>query len=264
VSEGDGQSGGASDNGDRMHQEDAWLVARRPGATLCAVCDGMGGNASGAHVADFVLDTLASAFRRGADALGLLAALQAANRGVLARSESHWMGSGTTADVVLFERRRAHVAHVGDGRIYRQREDALVRLTSEHTLLNECLRARPRLSAAEIESIPKNVIVRILGSRDDVSIDRLEVAALPGDRFVLCSDGLTSLLDDAAIAAVLVRHRAPAVAARALLDAALSAPSSGGRDNIAVVVHDVAGGGDGDGDGDGDSDGVSDVGDKSG
>ncbi|HEU4536567.1 MAG TPA: protein phosphatase 2C domain-containing protein [Polyangiaceae bacterium] len=249
--EGEGSTGGADDEGDRVIQEDAWLVAQRPAATLCAVCDAMGGMASGRHAADFVLEGLRVAFAGGADARGLLGALEASNRVILARSEAararapgsehFWLGSGTTAEVVLFEGGRAHVAHVGDGRIYRQREGRLVRLTTEHTLQNEFLRSRRRLSEAELENIPKNVIVRALGMTADVAVDRFDVGASRGDRFLLCSNGLTDLLDDAAIAATLDRHPDGADAARALVEAALAAPHAGGRDNLAVVVHDVRG-----------------------
>lgn len=248
-------AGGASDLGDRDVQEDAWLVASRPGALVCAVCDGMGGSSSGQAAADLAVETVRAAFDRGEGAERVLAAVGAANLAIYARSQAgsartpgsdpRWIGMGTTADVAFFERGRAYLAHAGDGRIYRFRRGRLAQLTTDHTLRNELLRERPDISEAELATYPRNIIVRALGFTETLAVDQAEVDTMPGDRFVLCSDGLTSLVDDEQIGALLKLYAEPVLAARALIDAALDAPPPPSvvgryyRDNITVVVHAV-------------------------
>lgn len=246
---------GESHLGERAIQEDAWLVARRPGALLCAVCDGMGGGASGRPAADLALETLRAHFVKGVDLERVVGALEEANRAIVARAgaarrrergvDSAWQGSGTTAEIALFTRGRAQLAHVGDGRIYRSRAGRLEALTVEHTLRNDYRRLAPEMPLEAVENIPHNILTRALGMADEILIDRLEVDAVPGDLFVVCSDGLTALLDDGAIAEVLARNPGPGDAVRALIDAALAVPKPAGswghKDNITVVVHAVGG-----------------------
>lgn len=146
---------------------------------------------------------------------------------------------GTTAEVVLFSSGRAHLAHVGDGCIYRFHRGKLEPHTSAHSLVNEYRRARPDASEAELARVPKNVIVRALGMREDIEIDRKDVDTLAGDVWLLCSDGLTALLSDEAIESILRRGGASSEIATALLDAARATRCAPGshKDNITVVVH---------------------------
>jgi protein phosphatase len=251
---------GASHQGDRADQADTWLVERRPGAVLCAVCDGMGAGCSGRPAADLTVALLSAPFVTGADVGRVLAALEEANRAICERAEAvrrrepgveaYWSGQGTTADVALFERGRAHLAHVGDGRTYRHRAGRLEALTTDHTLVNDYRRLRPDSTAEELAQVPRGVIVRALGMKQDVAVDRSIVATAPGDRFVLCSDGVTAWLDDGAIAALLDRYAAPHDAARAIVDAAYAStrPVEGAgpgpfKDNATAVVHVVGDGG---------------------
>src|SRR4030095_7204674 len=136
---------GSSDHGDRVYQEDAWLVARRAGAVLCAVCDGMGASTSGRPAADPAVAVFLASFDAGRAVDAVLHAISDANREILDRSAAaqhresgsdiRWHGMGTTADVGMFVNGRAHLAHVGHGRIYRLGAGALELLTTEHTLL---------------------------------------------------------------------------------------------------------------------------------
>lgn len=240
---------GSSDYGDRSHQEDAWLVAERDDATLCVVCDGMGAAASGYPAAALTISTIRTAFDSGAAPDVVIASLCEANRAILARSEAaqrrktgsdiRWHGMGTTAEVVLFAAGRAHLAHVGDGCIYRLRRGRLERRTIAHTLCNEYRQTRPEVSEAELADVPKNIIMRALGMRADVEIDREEVDTLPGEVWLLCSDGLTALVSDETIGSILLRGGAPGAISSALIEAALAArcPPGEHKDNITVVVH---------------------------
>lgn len=102
---------------------------------------------------------------------------------------------------------------------------------------------RPQATEAELQALPANVIVRALGMREGIEIDRLVVKTCPGDVFLLCTDGVTEHLDREAIAAILQRHGDPSMAVRAMLDAvAASWPPSTSRDNATALVHVVASG----------------------
>ncbi len=229
------------------------MVAERGEATLCVVCDGSGAGTSGWPAAALAISVLGAAFDSGAPPALVLASVLDAHRAILSRSEAaqrgepgadvRWHGMGTTAEVALFVERRAHLAHVGDGGIYRLRQGRLDRLTSPHTLVNELRRTRPELGEEELAELPKNVLVRALGLAANVEIDRHDVDTLPGDVWLLCSDGLTKLVPEDEIAGILRRGGAADVVSAALLSAALGAPSPPGehKDNVTVVVHVVAG-----------------------
>jgi len=244
---------GLSDYGDRAHQEDAWLVAERDGAVLCVVCDGMGAATSGADAAALTLSKLRTAFEDGAPPDVVLAAVSDANMAILRRSDAaqrrepgsdiRWHGMGSTAEVALFVPGHAHLAHVGDGCIYRFRRGRLTARTTAHTLANDYRRMRPEVTATELAAVPKSVIVRALGMRADLEIDRSDVDTLAGDIWLLCSDGLTALVSDEAIATIMTGARCASDITRALIDASLSTRCEPGehKDNITVVVHIVDG-----------------------
>jgi PPM family protein phosphatase len=246
---------GGSDVGDQEVQEDAWLVTRRDGALLCAVCDGMGGMAPGRAASDLAIAMLRAPFEQAAPIDTVLSGLMAANAEILARSTAaprgigdgaHWWhGSGTTAEVALFVQGRAHLAHVGDGRIARLRRGTLEALTTEHTLVNEHRRLRSDLTEAQLASLPRNVVVRALGMKPDLEVDRSEVDTVPGDVFLLCSDGLTACLDDGAIQAILASSPSAEAMVARLLAAAKASPDGprAFRDNVTAVVHVVGAGG---------------------
>lgn len=239
----------------REKQEDAHLFLDTLG--FAAVADGMGGHNAGDVASRLAIEALQEHFGRvlngtqprgitgflrrlgGASQPGaaLTEAIRLANRRILAsaRRNTRHRGMGTTLVTLWLCGERVHFAHVGDSRIYLWREGALRQLTEDHSLLNEYLRLG-MLSAADAPGFPhKNVIVRAVGLSAGLEVDVGHVTAQPEDRFLLCSDGLTDLVDDATICALLAAGDAPELAAERLVSRALDA---GGVDNVtALVVH---------------------------
>jgi protein phosphatase len=193
---------------------------------------------------------LRAAVDSGGSPDAVLATVSEANRAIFAHSEAarhkepgsnaRWYGMGTTADVALFERNRAHLVHVGDGSIYRFREGHLEAQTTPHTLLNEY---RGEVTDEQLAGVPTNVISRALGMRADLEIDRRQVDTLQGDIWLLCSDGLTALVPDDAIQAILHVGGSAAAIRTALTDAVVAAQRASGKDEggVAFVVHVVSG-----------------------
>ena len=140
---------------------------------------------------------------------------------------------GTTLVSIAFVGSRVYVGHVGDSRAYRYRGDELVQLTEDHSLANEYI----RLNLLRREDLPyfpyKNVIVRALGLQEQVDVDTHFRSCRPGDRFLLCSDGLTDLVSDEAIATILAQEHDPKLVCDSLLTMALD---RGGVDNITILV----------------------------
>jgi protein phosphatase len=230
-----GNSTGLSHPGRRRRRnEDAW-VCHPP---LFAVADGMGG-ARGGEIASRVA---AMALGESVDGSGeerVVALIQKANRQVYerAREDSDASGMGTTITVALFEDGLVSIGHVGDSRAYLIREHKVDQLTEDHSLVAELVRSG-RLSPEEAESHPqRSVITRALGTDPDVDVDSFSVEARPGDVFLICSDGLTSMVDDAEILDVVERDRGDLNSVAKELIAA--ANRSGGEDNITVVFFEV-------------------------
>jgi protein phosphatase len=233
-------SGAATDVGRvRTLNEDSYLVAER----LFAVADGMGGHRGG-EVAS--ADALA-AFRGAViepTVDDLVGAVATANRAVFNRSMSdpELAGMGTTLCAIALvdtdEGERMAVVNVGDSRVYLLHDDEFVQLSEDHSLVEEMVRDG-QLTPDEAADHPRrNVLTRVVGVDADVSVDSWSVEPHPGDRFLLCSDGLFNELHDDQISAVLRRLGAPTEAARELVRLAADA---GGRDNITVIVVDVTG-----------------------
>jgi PPM family protein phosphatase len=232
--------GVATDVGRVRHTNQDSLVAR---LGLFAVADGMGGHTGGEIAADIAVQVL-EAHRAIVSTQDLLEAVHAMNSAIVARSEAEpsLTGMGTTlcvlSLVVSGEREKLALANVGDSRIYVYAGDELQQLTEDHSLVAQLVRDGA-LSASEAERHPqRNVLTRALGIDHDVSVDAWEVLPFTGDRFVLCSDGLSNELSDDQIAAVLRRLADPQEAATELVRLA---NENGGRDNITVVVVDIIG-----------------------
>jgi PPM family protein phosphatase len=226
-----GRSTGLSHPGRRRRRnEDAW-VCHPP---LFAVADGMGG-ARGGEIASRVAATALGESVDGSGEARVVALIQEANRQVYerAREDTDASGMGTTITLALFENGIVSIGHVGDSRAYLVRERRLDQLTEDHSLVAELVRTG-RLSPEEAETHPqRSVITRALGTDPDVDVDTFSVEAKPGDLFLICSDGLTSMIDDETILDVLERNRQDFdAAAKELVDAA---NRSGGEDNITVV-----------------------------
>ena len=230
-----GRSTGLSHPGrKRRRNEDAW-VCHPP---LFAVADGMGG-ARGGEIASRVAATALGESVDGSGEARVVALIQEANRQVYdrAREDSEAAGMGTTITVALFENGIVSIGHVGDSRAYLIRDRSVDQLTEDHSLVAELVRTG-RLSPEEAESHPqRSVITRALGTDPDVDVDSFSVEAKPGDVFLICSDGLTAMVDDDTILDVIERDRTDLdAAAKELVNAA---NRNGGEDNITVVFFEV-------------------------
>ncbi len=222
----------------RRHNEDA-LVCQPP---LFAVADGMGGAQAGeiaSRLAAAVVERVEPGREAGRDQV--VAVIEEANRRVYERAsrDEAASGMGTTLTVALVEDEVVWIGHVGDSRAYLLRSGRLRQLTDDHSLVAELVRSG-RLTPEEAESHPqRSLITRALGTEEAVEVDVFSVPARPGDLFLLCSDGLTAMVDDATICRLLEDARPDLEgAARALVE---EANRRGGEDNITVVLFELAG-----------------------
>ncbi len=140
---------------------------------------------------------------------------------------------GTTIVATLFLEDKVLIAHVGDSRVYRFRDGQLEQLTEDHSLLNDYIKMK-RLTAEEIANFPhKNVIVRALGMKDTVKVDLLSDQTKVNDTYLLCSDGLSGMVDDPGLAYILQEEQDLDTACERLIHAA---NRNGGQDNITCVL----------------------------
>jgi len=220
----------------RAHNEDAVLLE----PPLFAVADGLGGHEAGEVASGIAVEALAEAAPAHADAKALGRAVRAANRAVIkaAREGRGREGMGTTLTAAIVEGSRIVVAHVGDSRAYLLHGETLERITRDHSMVADMIEQGTLTEEASRTHPHRSVITRALGTDPSMYADTYEVHAEPGDRLLLCSDGLTGMLTDERIAEVLGAYGDPELAARMLVDAANEA---GGHDNISVVVVDVTG-----------------------
>ena len=220
----------------RRGNEDAYLVA----PPVYAIADGMGGHRGGAEAAQLAMRTLASRAPdlASADGEALVEAVADANRAILvaADEDDALRGMATTCTAALVRGRVARIAHVGDSRAYLLHEGRLTQLTDDHSLVAQLVR-EGHLSPEEAAVHPgRSVIFRALGSQPKIQVDTVDVILDADDRLLLCSDGLTSMVGDAEIAAILREVADTRLAAETLVTRANAA---GGADNITVVLVDV-------------------------
>jgi protein phosphatase len=208
----------------RPANEDTFLVDHDD--RLYAVADGMGGHRAGEVASATAIDALQAAFAGGA---ALDEAVEAANAAVFEKASDNldMRGMGTTLTAAaLLDDHRVLLGHVGDSRAYLMRDGAVTRITEDHSLVEQLVR-EGRLSPEEASSHPqKAIITRALGIDPEVEVDTYPVDLRPGDRLLLCSDGLTNMVADTAIAGILSRQPDPQQAAEQLVDMANEA---GGR-----------------------------------
>jgi len=217
----------------RRRNEDAYVIA----PPLFAVADGMGGAQAGEVASGLAAGALEESRANGGGERRIVELIQEANRRVhhRATTDAATAGMGTTITAALVEPDgRVVFGHVGDSRAYLLRDDKLEQLTDDHTLVAELVR-RGELSPGEAEVHPqRSVITRALGTDPDVDVDTFAVVARTGDIYLICSDGLSSMVEFHDIEAILRRHRADlAGASRALIQAA---NRGGGEDNITAVL----------------------------
>lgn len=219
----------------REGNEDSVLHDERLG--IFAVADGMGGHQAGEVASATAVEALRAAIAGGAS---ITDAVTQANTAVVdkARADTAMLGMGTTMTAAIEVVGGLRIGHVGDSRAYVLREGILARVTDDHSLVEELVReGRITLEQAAVHP-QRNVVTRALGIDADVDVDDVAVELTGGDRVLLCSDGLSGMLRDADISAILRREPDINAAARALIDAANEA---GGEDNITVLVIDVIG-----------------------
>ncbi len=221
----------------RLRNEDAYVCA----PPLFAIADGMGGAQAGEIASQLAASAIGEADRgiHGEDAVAEL--VQAANARVYRRAveDPAAAGMGTTVTVALVDakERSVTIGHVGDSRAYRIRGDALEQLTADHSLVAELVRTG-RLTPEQAADHPhRSVITRAVGTEPSVDVDTFTLEALAGDLYLLCSDGLTDMIDDDEILEqAKAGERRPDAVAQRLVDAANRA---GGADNITVIAFEV-------------------------
>lgn len=243
---------GLSDVGlQREHNEDSFCIL--PEYDLFVVADGMGGHKAGDVASRMATHTIATFFRatQSEDATWpfhfdphlsmaenrLITGIKLANKQIfdasLANHAVH--GMGTTVVTALFsrERKALYVAHVGDSRCYLIRDGEITQLTRDHSLLNDYLLVMPEMSKEQQAELPKNVITRALGMQDSVAVDLVPAQPQVGDRYVLCSDGLSGMVSDDEIRDLVAATPDLEEAARKLVE---RANAHGGEDNCTVVL----------------------------
>jgi protein phosphatase len=236
---------GETNTGRKRRRNEDSFVCEPP---LFAVADGMGGAQAGEIASSLAAAALSGALKEGdnitspAAVLLVVQLIQEANRRVHERAthDSAASGMGTTMTVALVgSDGDVAIGHVGDSRAYRLRGGILVQLTDDHSLVAELVR-RGELTPSEAEIHPqRSVITRALGTDPEVEIDVFVADGAPGDVFLLCSDGLSTMVDADTIAVLVDRNRPDLRgAARALIAAA---NDSGGEDNITAVLFELTG-----------------------
>lgn len=230
----------------RTNNEDAYLINDE--LNLFIVCDGMGGHAGGELASAIAVNTVEEVM----DSIEIEPQLQLPNDPIEAYreklryairlggkrifekaiAEPEFKGMGTTALVLLIEGGNAYIAHVGDSRAYLVRDDLVEQLTEDHSLVNEKIRAGVLTPAEAKHHKLRNIITRSLGYQEDVDIDIQVRAVRRNDSFLLCSDGLSNLIETSEIGETL-RSFSPQAAARRLIKLACD---RGGDDNITTVI----------------------------
>lgn len=235
----------------REHNEDSLLLM--PDYRVVAVADGMGGHRSGDVASQLAVSTLSDFFSITVGHDGtwpfpadpslteeenyIVTGLRLANRRIFDRSLKRIadFGMGTTIVAAMFSKGadRVTVGHVGDSRCYRIRDNDILQLTRDHSLVSDALQMAPWMTDEEIKQLPQNVITRALGIREDVLVDLVTDDTRLGDLYILCSDGLSGLVSDEQMYTIATSCRTLDDACRELID---RANFFGGTDNITAVL----------------------------
>ncbi|MCP4692206.1 MAG: Stp1/IreP family PP2C-type Ser/Thr phosphatase [Desulfobacterales bacterium] len=223
----------------RNNNEDIFLI--KPELGFCLVADGMGGASSG-ELASSIFGETASNYLGGAEGRSeaeMIDLVQKtflyANDKILSHIRDHSLqkGMGCTAELVVFTDEGFVLGHVGDSRTYRLRNGRLKQLTKDHSLVQSHIN-QGLLTPEEARSHPlRNVILRAVGANEKLALDMIRGKIIPGDLLLLCSDGLTDMVDDAWIKEVMVAAISLPKKVESLIEMAKTA---GGKDNITVVL----------------------------
>jgi protein phosphatase len=234
----------------RPINEDAFLT--RPEQGLFVVCDGMGGAAAGEVASALAVETIGARLTTGPPNGGtqrgfqprtawLGRAIESANRAIIDRAagDTAHAGMGTTVVGVWLRDGMASVAHVGDSRAYLSNTGGFEALTNDHSLVEAQVRAGLIDREQSLKSEHQNILLRALGRDPDVQVELSEVLIAPGNRLLLCTDGLTRMVNDAGLAETLEHYRGNPQGA--CDDLVRQANEAGGPDNVTVVVVEVQG-----------------------
>ncbi len=235
----------------REHNEDSFVVLKE--FDLFVVADGMGGHRAGDVASKLATETISEFFRSTAnedvtwpfhfdtnlseEENRLLTGIRVANRQIFERStrsrEFHGMGTTVVGAMFSPRKKRMYIGHVGDSRCYRVRDGKIQLLTRDHSLFNDYVLAMPDLTEEQRRELPKNVITRALGMQDQVMVDLQHDESVPGDTYVLCSDGLSGMIQDDEIETIIAGSLDIREACRKLIEIA---NDHGGEDNITAVL----------------------------
>jgi protein phosphatase len=227
------EQAGRTDVGRQRTANEDSLVVRPP---LFAVADGMGGAKAGEVASAVAVEAVETARDSGEPVEAQLAGIvRDANRRIydLAVADESRRGMGTTLTLAKLHGDDVSLAHVGDSRAYRMRDGELSQLTRDHSLVAELERSGQITAEAAEHHPQRSIITRALGPEPDVEVDTYTLTGRDGDVFLICSDGLTSMISDDEVASILGSARSLDEAADALVRAA---NQSGGKDNITVIL----------------------------
>lgn len=217
----------------RPTNQDSLVISE--GLQLYGVADGMGGHKGGETASAGCRDAVIAALAGKMPALDALReAIGKANTALFLqqKEDENLSGMGTTLSVAWLSDDFVYIAHVGDSRVYCLRNGELQQMTDDHSLVEELVR-KGMLTAEQAENHPmRNVILRAVGTEEDIQVDLAVEERRAGDIWLICSDGLHGMVPDAEMAAILGENE-PEKAGELLMNAALAA---GGRDNISLVV----------------------------
>ncbi len=237
---------------EREHNEDSYGVMENFG--LYVVADGMGGHRAGDVASKMAIEAVGDFFTATEKdditwpfhfdpnlpfaVNRLITAIQVANSRIhqasIKNTEHQGMGTTAVGIHIVDECRLGHIAHVGDSRCYRVRDHNIELLTRDHSLINDYLRAAPDLTEEQLAELPRNVITRALGMQESVVVDVQTQKLEPGDMYILCSDGLNSMLeDDEILEGILTDPDDLDAAASTLID---RANLRGGEDNVTLII----------------------------
>ncbi|HJZ87819.1 MAG TPA: Stp1/IreP family PP2C-type Ser/Thr phosphatase [Polyangia bacterium] len=234
----------------RTHNEDYFSLIEDE--QLFIVADGMGGHASGEVASKMAADAVSEFYQRTKDEDAtwpykmdrqlsyienrLVCGIKLANYRIYeaASRDLRYKGMGTTIVAALVNGEKIYIAHVGDSRAYRLRNGSIHQITRDHSLLEDYKDAKPDMTDEEQRNFPhKNVITRALGMRDSVQVDIKHEMIQDGDVFLLCSDGLSGMVEDPAILQIV---QTSADLERAVAELVDQANRAGGTDNITALL----------------------------
>ncbi len=204
---------------------------------LFIVADGMGGHKAGEFASHYTVDTIVESIRASKETEPICLireAIQTANAKLIEKSheDASMSGMGTTVVVVTVINEKAVVANVGDSRMYVIGKE-IVQITRDHSLVEEMVRMGELAKDAAKDHPDKNIITRAVGATENIDVDFFEVELFPQDYILMCSDGLTNMVEDEDIRTIVHSQRDVAERVEKLVEAA---NNNGGRDNITVIV----------------------------